>query len=112
MRIGIPKETVLEEKRVALAPAGVDALVKSGHMVFIETGAGAGSHFTDQNYMDVGANIVYSPEEVYQRAELIAKIAPITEEETELLQEGQILFSFLHLAVGKKGVIENLIRKK
>lgn len=51
MRIGIPKETLREEKRVAIAPAGVDALVKSGHSIFIETQAGLGSHFTDQDYI-------------------------------------------------------------
>jgi alanine dehydrogenase len=71
MRIGIPKETRLEEKRIALSPAGVDALVKSGHIVFVETKAGDGCHFTDEDYRKVGANVVYRAEEVYQRAELI-----------------------------------------
>lgn len=112
MRIGIPKETILEEKRVALAPAGVDALVKAGHTVFIQTNAGLDSHFPDEEYREVGANIVYSVEEVYQRAELIAKIAPLAEAEADLLQEDQIIFSFLHLAVGKKKIIEQLCKKK
>lgn len=112
MRIGIPKERTLEEKRVALAPAGVDALVKSGHTVFIESGAGAESHFTDEQYQKVGAAVVYSPEETFQRAEMLVKIAPLTEEESDMLQEEQILFSFLHLALGKKKIIENLLRKK
>jgi alanine dehydrogenase len=112
MRIGIPKETQLEEKRVAIAPAGVDALVKAGHTVFIQTEAGIESHFTDEEYREVGANIVYNVEEVYQRAELIAKIAPLTESEAMMLQEDQIIFSFLHLAVGKKKIIEQLCKKK
>ena len=112
MRIGIPKETLLEDKRVALAPAGVDSLVKSGHSVFIQSQAGIDSHFTDEEYREVGANIVYSVEEVYQRAELIAKIAPLTESEANMLEENQILFSFLHLAVGKKKIIEQLCKKK
>ncbi len=112
MRIGIPKEKLLEEKRVALAPAGVDSLVKSGHSVYIETGAGDESHFTDDEYRSVGANVVYSVDEVYQRAELIAKIHHLTEEEIELMQEEQIIFSFLHLAIGKKNIIEKLMEKK
>lgn len=112
MRIGIPKETLREEKRVGLAPAGVDTLVKSGHTVFIETEAGIGSHFSDQDYIDAGATIVYSAEEVFQRAELIAKVTPLTNEVADLIQENQIIFSFLHLAVGKKYVIDKLIAKK
>lgn len=112
MRIGIPKEVLLEEKRVSLAPAGVDTLVKAGHNVFIETQAGIESHFTDADYERVGATIVYSAEEVFQRAELIAKISPLTEREAEMLQPEQILFSFLHLAVGRKNIIDKLISKK
>lgn len=112
MRIGIPKETLGEEKRVALAPAGVDALTKVGHSVFIETDAGLGSHFTDQDYVTAGATIVYSPEEVFQRSELITKVTPLTNEVADLLQENQIIFSFLHLSVGKKYIIDKLIEKR
>jgi len=112
MRIGIPKETILEEKRVGLAPAGVDALVKAGHSVFIESEAGLGSHFTDQDYVNVGATIVYSTEEVFQRAELITKVTPLNDEIVDLVQENQILFSFLHLAVGRKRIIDKLIEKR
>ena len=112
MRIGIPKETVLEEKRVALAPAGVDALVKNGHTVFIESDAGLESHFTNEEYRNVGAEIVYNSEEVFQRAELIAKIAPLTEREAELLEEEQTVFSFLQLAFGRKKILEQLCNKK
>lgn len=112
MRIGIPKETSLEEKRVGLAPAGVDALVKAGHVVYIESGAGAESRFSDEQYRKTGAHIVYSAEEVFQRAELVAKVAPLNETEAKMLQEGQILFSFLHLALSKKNILENLLHKK
>ncbi|AFN75636.1 alanine dehydrogenase [Melioribacter roseus P3M-2] len=112
MRIGIPKEKHYEEKRVALAPAGVNTLVKSGHTVFIETGAGLDSHFTDEEYRQVGANIVYSPEEVYQRSDMIVKIAPLTDDEADLLKDEQIIFSFLYLAVNKKSIIEKLLKKK
>ncbi|NNG27316.1 MAG: alanine dehydrogenase [Ignavibacteriaceae bacterium] len=112
MRIGIPKETLREEKRVGLAPAGVDALVIAGHTVFVETEAGEGSHFSDQDYVNAGATIVYSSEEVFQRAELIAKVTPLNSEVVDLIQENQIIFSFLHLSVGKKYVIDKLIEKK
>lgn len=112
MRIGIPKETLQEEKRVGLAPAGVDALVKAGHTVFIENEAGLGSHFTNQDYESVGAKIVYSAEEVYQRSELIAKVTPLTDDVLEYIQENQIIFSFLHLAVGRKKIIDKLLEKK
>lgn len=112
MRIGIPTETFKEEKRIALAPAGVDALVRAGHQVYIQSGAGVGSHCSDEEYRKLGANIVYNVEEVYQRTEMVAKIAPLTEQEADILQEEQILFSFLHLAVGKKNIIEKLIQKK
>ena len=112
MRIGIPKETLREEKRVGLAPVGVDALTKAGHSVFVETEAGLGSHFSDQDYINAGATIVYSAEEVYQRAELIAKVTPLTEETADLIQENQIIFSFLHLSVGKKYIIDKLLEKK
>jgi len=112
MRIGIPKETLREEKRVGLAPAGVDALTRAGHTVFVETEAGLGSHFSDQEYLNAGATIVYSCEEVFQRAELITKVTPLTNEIADLVQENQIIFSFLHLSVGKKYVIDQLLQKK
>ena len=112
MRIGIPKETHRDEKRVALAPAGVDALVKSGHTVFIQTGAGDDSHLTDEQYRAVGANIIYSAEEVYQRSEMIVKVAPLSEKEIDMLQDEQIVFSFHYLAVGKKNILEKLLKKK
>jgi len=112
MRIGIPKETTLEEKRVGLSPAGVDQLIKAGHTVFIETNAGAESHFTDEQYRKIGANIVYTADEVYQRSELIAKVAPITEKEVNLMQEDQILFSFLRLTASRKKIIDTLLAKR
>ncbi|MBX3007755.1 MAG: alanine dehydrogenase [Melioribacteraceae bacterium] len=112
MRIGIPREKHREEKRVALAPAGVHTLVQAGHTVFIESNAGLDSHFPDEDYRRVGANIVYSAEEVFQRSELITKIDTITEEEVDFLQDEQTIFSFLHLAVSKKNVIDKLIKKR
>ncbi len=112
MRIGIPTETLWEERRVLLAPAGVDSLVRAGHTVYIQSGAGDASHFTDQDYRATGATIVYSAEEAFGRAELIAKVSSISEQEVEYLQENQILFSFLQLAVGKRNIVEKLLEKK
>ena len=112
MRIGIPTETRWEEKRVPLTPAGVDSLIRSGHTVYIQSGAGDASHFTDQEYREVGATIVYNKEEAFGRAEMILKVAPVTEEEADLLVDNQILFSFLLLTMGKKNLIEKLLAKK
>lgn len=112
MRFGIPKETLYEEKRVALSPAGVDSLVRAGHTVFIQSGAGLGSHFSDEEYRTTGAQIVYSAEEAFARSEVVVKVAPLSEAESEMLVDNQILFSFLHLAIGKKNIIENLLKKK
>lgn len=111
MRIGIPKENIQEEKRVALAPAGVDSLTRSGHTIYFQSGAGEGSNFSDEEYRQAGATIVYNNEEVYRRAELIAKVTPLADSELNLLQDNQILFSFLHLAVGNKATIESLLQK-
>jgi len=111
MRIGIPKENQTEERRIALTPAGVDALTRLGHTVFIESGAGAGSHFTDEDLIKTGATIVFSSDEIYKLSEVIIKVAPLTEKEVGLLQENQTVFSFLHLAVGNKKIIAELLRK-
>ena len=89
MRFSIPKETIYEEKRVALAPAGVDALVRAGHTVYIQSEAGEGSHFSDEEYRETGAQIVYSAEEAFTRGEVIVKVAPLSESEADMLQENQ-----------------------
>ncbi|HSD62721.1 MAG TPA: alanine dehydrogenase [Ignavibacteriaceae bacterium] len=112
MIVGIPKEQFNEEKRVALAPAGVDALTRKGHTVYVQSGAGEGSHFSDEDFEKTGAKIVYTPDEIFGRAELVLKVTQISDAELELFRENQILFSFLHLAVGKKQTIEKLMQKK
>jgi alanine dehydrogenase len=112
MRIGIPKETFPDEKRVALAPAGVNQLVNAGHTVYIETMAGSQSKFCDDDYERVGAKIVYTHAEAFQRADIVAKVAPLNSEEVEFLEEGQILFSFLHMAYSRGDVMRKVIEKK
>jgi len=113
MLIGIPKELAQEEKRIALSPAGVDALVRAGHTVYIESKAGEGSHFSDDEFEKIGAKIVFSPEEVFCRSELLVKVAPLLENELEMLQPNQIsFFVFTILAVGKKKDNRRIIEQK
>ena len=112
MKIGIPKETRFEERRVALAPAGVDSLIRAGHTVYVEKGAGEGCHFSDDVYIDLGAKIVYTAEEVFQRSDMVVKLNRLTEEESLWLKENQILFSFLHLAISEKKVLQTLLEKR
>lgn len=111
MRIGIPQENYKEERRVALTPAGVDALTRLGHTVFIESGAGLGSNFSDEDFIKTGATVVFNQEEVFKLSDMIIKVAPLNEKEVDLLQDNQVLFSFLHLAVGKKNIISELLKK-
>lgn len=112
MKIGIPKETRFEERRVALAPAGVDSLIRAGHTVFIQKSAGEGSHFSDSEYERIGAKIVYTPEEVFQRSDMVVKVNRITEDESLMLRDNQTVFSFLHLAISERKVLTQLLEKK
>jgi alanine dehydrogenase len=97
LRIGIPKEVSNEERRVALAPYGAAILVAAGHQVAIQRGAGEEAHFGDDEYADAGVDLVNSPGELYAGSELIAKVFPPTLEELELMKEGQVLMSAIHL---------------
>ena len=99
MIIGIPKEIKNWENRVSLTPAGAKVLVDSGHKVFIQKDAGLGSGFTDKEYSNVGAEILPAIEDIYRKAEMIIKVKEPQESEYDLLQKGQILFTYLHLAV-------------
>lgn len=109
--IGLPREIALQEKRISLTPDAVGLLVANGHEVWIETGAGEGSNFSDREYSEAGAKIVYSPEEVY-KAEVILKIEPPTLSEVELMKPGQTLISAIQLGNLEKSFIDALIKKK
>ena len=98
MRIGCPKEIKAQEGRVGLTPAGVDALVRAGHQVFIEQNAGLSSGFSNAEYIAVGAQILSDSKAVYETADMIIKVKEPLAPEYELLREGQILFTYLHLA--------------
>jgi len=109
--IGIPKETSFQENRIALTPLSVALLVHNGHEVLIESGAGAGANFTDVNYSEHGARIVYNKQEVYN-ADCIVKIAPPTMEEVDMMKTGQFLFSALQLSTLKIEYLNALMKKK
>lgn len=98
MIIGIPKEIKNNENRVAITPAGVHALVKSGHKVLIEKSAGVGSGIEDKDYAAVGAEIVNTNIDVFQVSDIIVKVKEPIESEYDLFKEGQVLFTYLHLA--------------
>ena len=98
MIIGVPKEIKNEEKRVAVVPGGVATLTGRGHTVLVEKNAGLGSGFTNEDYEQAGATVVERPEQVFKKAEMILKVKEPLPSEYALLTEGQVLFTYLHLA--------------
>lgn len=98
MKIGIPKEVKAYENRVAVTPGGVHELVKNNHEVFVQSGAGIGSGFSDSNYTDAGAKILSTIEEVYAIAEMIVKVKEPIQLEYDLVRENQIVFTYFHFA--------------
>ena len=96
MIIGIPKEIKSNEYRVACTPSGVKEIVSNGHEVLVEKGAGIGSGFSDEEYEKQGATIVNSPEELYNKSDLIYKVKEIFPEEFKFLKENQIVFTYIH----------------
>ena len=97
MIVGVPKEIKTDEYRVSMTPAGVHDLVARGHKVLLEDLAGEGSGITNQNYLEQGAKIV-SHQEIFAQSEMIIKVKEPLPEEYSLLREGQILYTYLHLA--------------
>ncbi len=102
MLIGVPKEIKNHEYRVGLTPSSVFELCKHGHSVIIEHNAGAGVDFSDEQYRDSGAEIVDNAEDIFARAEMIIKVKEPQPSECEMLREGQILYTYLHLAPDPK----------
>jgi alanine dehydrogenase len=101
MNIGVPKEIKEQEYRVAMLPSGVYQLIKRGHYVVVERGAGSGSGYPDAEYESAGALMVDSHAAVFERTDLIVKVKEPLPSEFSLLQPGQILFTYLHLAASK-----------
>ncbi|MEY3561856.1 MAG: alanine dehydrogenase [Actinomycetota bacterium] len=102
MLVGVPKEVKNNENRVAMTPAGVHELVTRGHQVMVEAKAGLGSGFSDVDYHDAGAELVENAEDVWARAEMIVKVKEPIAQEYPLMREGQVLFTYLHLAASKE----------
>ncbi|MGB8621798.1 MAG: alanine dehydrogenase, partial [Paracoccaceae bacterium] len=98
MKIGCPKEIKPQEFRVGMTPNAAHEAVAHGHSVLIETKAGLGAGFTDEDYVTAGAEIVSTAEEVFERAEMIVKVKEPQPVERKRLREGQLLFTYLHLA--------------
>lgn len=98
MLVGVPKEIKNHEYRVGLTPSSVNELVKRGHQVLVEANAGAAIDFTDGEYITAGAEIIDSAAEIFSRADMIVKVKEPQEQECKMLREGQILYTYLHLA--------------
>jgi alanine dehydrogenase len=102
MIIGVPREIKPSENRVGVVPSGVELLVKNGHTVLVETNAGTGSGFPDNDYLNVGATIVNTPAEVYGGADMIVKVKEPIAPEYPLIREGQVLFTYFHFAASRE----------
>src|SRR3954466_15178391 len=111
LHIGIPKETAFQENRVALIPDAVNVLVDNGHEVSVETKAGEGSKYSDNDFSEAGAKIVYERAEVY-KAPLLIKSAPVVENDLPHLQMNQTIISPIHLSILKKNIIEQMMGKR
>lgn len=98
MIIGVPKEIKNNENRVALTPAGVAEIKKHGHTIYVQTNAGSGSGFSDEDYSSAGASILPTIEKVYEVAEMIIKVKEPIAQEYNLIQENQLLFTYFHFA--------------
>jgi alanine dehydrogenase len=101
MRVAVPTEIKNNESRVALTPAGADALVRRGHEVIVQAGAGEGSGYSDARYRDAGADIAADAGETWERAELLVKVKEPVAEEYPLLRDDLTLFAYLHLAADR-----------
>ncbi len=111
MKVGVPREIKNHEYRVAITPAGVFEFVRRGHEVYIESGAGLGSAIPDEDYAAAGASILPTADGVWEAGELILKVKEPIPEEYHRLQDGQVLFTYLHLAASKETTDALLDRK-
>jgi alanine dehydrogenase len=108
MYIGVPRETHRLEHRVGLSPYAVARLSHYGHTVLVEKGAGATARFSDREYEAAGAQVVYSREEAYKRADIVCRVGVLSTDELDLLKPGLIICAFHHLAVAPRENVERL----
>ncbi|TAE90412.1 MAG: alanine dehydrogenase, partial [Bacteroidetes bacterium] len=109
--IGVPKETTLQEHRIALTPSSVNLLVNNGNEVRIEAGAGKLAHFSDRDFSEAGAQICYNPQEVY-KADVIVKVEPPTEQEIQWLSNQHLIISAIQLNSRSDSYVRSLMQKK
>src|SRR5918993_439421 len=102
MRVGVPKEVKPDEYRIAMLPVGAELMKKNGHQVFVETQAGVGSGFSDDDYARAGATIVATAAEVFEKAEMIVKVKEPQPGEIGMFRPGQIVFTYFHFAADKE----------
>jgi alanine dehydrogenase len=102
MRVGVPKEVKPDEYRVGMMPVGAELLLKAGHEVCVETNAGVGSGFADEDYAKVGAKIVKTHQEIFANADMIQKVKELLPEEYGLCRPGQIVFTYFHFAADEQ----------
>ena len=111
MIVGILKEIKAEENRVSMTPSGVEVVKQNGHTVLVEKRAGIGSGFEDQSYTDAGADLVNTPEEIFERADMVMHVKEPLPPEYDLIREDQIVFTYLHLAASED-LTQTLIKTK
>ena len=111
LTIGIPKEDSFNEKRIALTPEAVGVMVANGHHVNVETKAGEGANYSDKDYSEAGAKILYDKKSVFD-SDIIVKSAPVSDSDCEFLRPNQYVISPIHLAVMKREILEKMMQKK
>ncbi len=102
MIVGILKEIKVEENRVCMTPAGVEVMTGCGHSVLVETTAGVGSGFSDEDYIQAGAEISSSAADVYARSEMVMHVKEPQPSEYEMIRAGQIVFTYFHFAASEE----------
>ena len=111
MIIGILKEIKTEENRVSMTPAGVEVMIQNGHTLLVEKNGGKGSGFEDEDYKKAGAEMVATPQEIFERAEMVMHVKEPLPAEYGLIREDQIVFTYLHLAAAEE-LTHALIKSK
>ena len=111
MNVGVLNESGKIENRVGLSPGGISLLVEHGHTVYVQAGAGLKAGYSNEEYSDLGAEIVFTKEEVFGRSDVVLNISPLNDEECKLIKKDQILFGFHHLAVARKAIFAELLKK-
>jgi alanine dehydrogenase len=111
MIVGILKEIKTEENRISMTPAGVEVMIQNGHTLLVEKDGGMGSGFEDEDYKKAGAEIVATPQEIFQRADMVMHVKEPLPPEYDLIREDQIVFTYLHLAAAEE-LTDALIKSK